>query len=120
MTRYTQKFIQKIAIAQEILSFTDPREALEHLNAKLALSRKRVLVLVDINMPETGGFGFPDSASLLRRNGNVPDIIMASSSIARADIEKGPDNNLVSSYISKTLTGIEVLNFIKDRSPLSA
>jgi len=115
-----QKVIGKIGITNKIRPFTDPREALAYLYAKLARSGKSILVLLDINMPEMSGFEFLDSATMFQKNGNVLDIIVVSSSIARGDMEKGLNNDLVSSYMAKPLTGMEILNFVKSRSPLSA
>ncbi len=53
-----QKIIGKSGIANEVRSFTNPRQALADMHAELACSGKRVLVLLDINMPEMSGFEF--------------------------------------------------------------
>lgn len=79
-----QKIIGKIGIANEIRSFTDPREALADMYVEHALSWKRVLVLLDINMPEMSGFEFLEFMEL----GNFPlniDVIVVTSSICEKD-----------------------------------
>ena len=79
-----QKIIEKIGFANEIRSFTDPRNALADLQAEFARAEKKVLVLLDINMPEMSGFEFLEGMEL----GNFPssvDVIMVTSSICEGD-----------------------------------
>ena len=115
-----RKIIVKTGIADSMHPFTDASKALAYLYAELKQSGKGILLLLDINMPEMSGFEFLDSASMFQKKGNVLDITIVSSSIAKGDMEKGLKNDLVSGYIAKPLTGIAIRNFVETRTPLSA
>ena len=79
-----QKIIGKSGIATEVRSFTDPMQALANLHAELACCGKRVLVLLDINMPAMSGFEFLERMELGDFPMNV-DVIVVTSSICEKD-----------------------------------
>ncbi len=79
-----EKIIGKIGIANEIRSFTDPREAFADLYAELDRSWKSVLVLLDINMPEMSGFKFLELMELGDFLLNI-DVILVTSSVCEND-----------------------------------
>lgn len=78
-----QKIVGKIGIANEIRSFTDPKEALADLYVEPGTG-KSVLVLLDINMPEMSGFEFLEYMELGIFPLNI-DVIVVTSSICEND-----------------------------------
>ncbi len=112
--------VKKISMAKDIRTFTDPGKALKELREELPKCDKRLLVLLDINMPEMSGFEFLDKASLFPGVDVHTDIIMVSSSIDPRDREKARTHPLVQYYISKPLKKDVIRDLIRDRSLMTA
>jgi CheY-like chemotaxis protein len=79
-----------------VRSFTSPKEALETLINGASPS----LILLDINMPVTNGWGFLE---LLDEHKLSPVVYMLSSSINKQDKNKSETYSLVNGFICKPL-----------------
>ncbi|AWX45575.1 hypothetical protein HME9304_02597 [Flagellimonas maritima] len=105
---------RKLGLEHKIKSFTNPELALDDLRFKKDKSQ-RILILLDINMPEMTGFEFLEFMDLE----NFPttyEVLMVTSSINSADKKKSEEySRYVKNFISKPLR-IEHLESFLQRS----
>ncbi len=105
---------RKLGLEHKIKSFTNPELALDDLRFKKDKSQ-RILILLDINMPEMTGFEFLEFMDLE----NFPttyEVLMVTSSINSADKKKSEEySKYVKNFISKPLR-IEHLESFLQRS----
>jgi len=115
-----QHIIKRTGIAKEIKTFLNPLEALLELRRNLVDTDTKILILLDINMPEMDGFEFLDKAHTLAKEGKVFDLLMITSSIDYEDMAKGSSHPLINQYITKPLKYNEIMNFVQSSSRLTA
>ncbi|MFN3402763.1 MAG: two-component system response regulator [Cytophagaceae bacterium] len=97
---------------KKIKLFTDPAQALEYI--KHETGNTKVLLLLDINMPEMTGWEFLDVFATypteLREN---YQILILTSSVDTKDKELAATSPLVKGFLSKPLEREELKKFIK-------
>jgi len=94
--------IRKLQVAAEINAFTNPEKALADLRIKIGKS-ERILILLDINMPEMSGFEFLDIMEKEAFPHNI-DVIIVTSSISEKDRTKAKEHSqFVIDFITKPL-----------------
>lgn len=94
--------IKKLQVGVEIKVFTKPEKALADLRLKIGKS-ERILILLDINMPEMSGFEFLDIMETEAFPHNI-DVIIVSSSISEKDRAKAKEHpQFVIEFITKPL-----------------
>ena len=94
--------INKSFLTQDIRCFTNPLRALDDLQELLLNGKSNILILLDINMPELNGFEFLDQTEHFQGIKTV-DILMVSSSIDNADLERAMNHPLTLGCVSKPL-----------------
>ena len=106
--------LQKSTHPVEIISFTNPDEALKYIVGCTEEERKIDVMLLDINMPQMSGW---DLLQELRIKGisaiQETFIYMLSSSVHASDNEKAEQFPEVSGFISKPIT-LEFLSEVFD------
>ena len=93
---------KKLEVGEDIYVFTNPENALADMRLKLGGS-ERILILLDINMPEMSGFEFLDVMVKENFPHNI-DVIVATSSISEKDKIKAEEYpQFVKDFIVKPL-----------------
>jgi len=104
-----KRLINKLNLTPKTIEFLEAEQALEYLkNPDL---EKKVLILVDINMPVMNGWDFLSQYVELENERN-DRIIMLSSSIDFQDRQKSKEFPFVSGFIEKPLTHEKLESFI--------
>lgn len=80
---------KKLQVGEDIYTFTNPEKALADLRLKIGKC-ERILILLDINMPEMSGFEFLDIMTKEYFPHNI-DVIIATSSISQLDKVKAEE-----------------------------
>ncbi len=110
--------IKKNSFSNEIDIAKNGEEALEYFktfkqNSETELKITPQLILLDLNMPVMGGWEFLDSFSTLEYSEyNHIKVIILSSTIDPADIEKSKKYSMVIDFLSKPISK-EMLEYIK-------
>lgn len=109
---HTMQF-RKLGLEDRLRSFTNPELALDHLRFRDD-KEKRVIVFLDINMPEMTGFEFVEFMFLERFPTSI-DVVIVSSSISEEDYELSKKHTkYVRGYINKPLSIEHIKQFISN------
>lgn len=98
----------------EVLSFQKPVEGLKYLIKSLKNKvYRKILVLLDINMPVMTGWELLEQYSAIPRHETEVVIYILSSSIYKGDKERVNENPIIAEFISKPITPFAVDKFFK-------
>ena len=113
--------IKKASFSNEIETARNGEEALDYFktfkqsSSDGELTKHPQLIFLDLNMPVMGGWEFLDSFSTLEYSDyNHIKVIVLSSTIDPADIEKSKKYSMVLDFLSKPISK-EMLEYIKDK-----
>ncbi|WP_149277764.1 response regulator [Pareuzebyella sediminis] len=123
---HTTNFLHKVLLKKsgleaDVKTYMNPELALVQLTKDLLAIRGKILVLLDINMPEMTGFEFLRSAGkLLHAKGKI-EVLMVTSSIDPMDRERAYRDPLVLGYFEKPLKVSQLTDFLdsRERPPVS-
>ncbi|MBW3466809.1 response regulator [Arthrospiribacter ruber] len=102
--------VEESNLSDQVYSFRKPLEGLEFIKEAVQIS-KRVLVLLDINMPEMTGWELLEKLNELNITDQV-NVIMVTSSIQKADRLKSQNYPTVKMYLEKPID-LETCHLIK-------
>lgn len=112
-----KKVIQKCFFCKEILTSTNGEEALNYFTAIKNEKDKSIpeLIFLDLNMPIMGGWEFLDifSKKNFQEFHNIK-IVVLSSTIDPADIEKSKQYQMVIDFLPKPISA-NMLNYLTDK-----
>ncbi|MDX1326372.1 MAG: response regulator [Arenibacter sp.] len=111
--------INKQHITKKIKSYLNPLEAVTAIQALLLQDHLKILVLLDLNMPEMTGFEFLDKIGQLENKAQLLEVLIVSSSIDAQDISKSNRHPLVRQYIPKPLNSKIIAGIMKGYSHLA-
>lgn len=114
------RLIANMGISKNIRSFCNPLEALEQLESLLFIEDTRILVLLDINMPELDGFEFLEEVSAIKKNNALLDIFMVSSSVSEADWNRAATHHMLRGSFIKPLRKGRIEEVLRLRTPIYA
>lgn len=97
-----QKIVERSQIVGSLEQFYEPESALEFLRSKNGITTDAILL--DINMPRMNGFEFLEAASQEFGDDFArAAVIMLTTSISEADMERAKSFPVVRGYINKPL-----------------
>jgi CheY-like chemotaxis protein len=109
--------LKRLGFDKEVTSYINPEQAWEALRSKQD-NQQKILILLDINMPEMSGFEFLD---LVVRH-EFPEsleVIIVTSSESQCDRDRAMTyNKYVRDFIPKPLSFERLRDFIKNDNPI--
>jgi CheY-like chemotaxis protein len=105
-----KRLINKLKLSSKTIEFLEAEKALDCLKDMDA--EKKILILVDINMPVMNGWDFLDQYVELENSRN-DRIIMLSSSIDFQDRQRSKQFPFVKGFIEKPLTHEKLQNLLQ-------
>lgn len=101
-----ENLIRELNFAEEVIVKTDAEEALGYLKHQCEVRNQSVgyidLILLDLNMPNIGGFEFLDKMKDLSLKKTI-EVVILTSSISKKDIEMAHQYR-IKEFLSKPLT----------------
>ena len=110
-----KKNLELIAISQEIVTFSNGKDAFNHLE-KEYLKNEQYVIFLDINMPEMNGWEFLSKIETFITPKNTT-IYLLTSSINKADMDKAKLFSIIKEYLSKPINK-DILKEIKAENKL--
>nr|WP_321413612.1 response regulator [uncultured Allomuricauda sp.] len=102
---------RKLGQEEKVRSFTNPELALDYLRFR-ENPEERILLFLDINMPEMTGFEFLEFMYLEKIPPTI-DVVIVSSSIDEKDSKKAATyTKYVSGYVNKPLSSSDIAKFL--------
>jgi len=99
----------------EVRTFQKPAEGFKFLTNSLRKKvYRKILVLLDINMPSMTGWEFLDEYSSLPKHETQVFVYILSSSINKGDKNRMEANPIVAEFISKPITGFNTDKFFAE------
>jgi len=100
-----KKFIELKDCSCDIISFISPLEGFKYLSKILSEGEfGRIIILLDINMPEMNGWEFLEEYSRLNHFKSEIVIFILTSSVNQGDIDKAGEDINVTGFMTKPLT----------------
>ena len=117
--------IGKVCKEAEVITFHDPVAGFNYIVAEYPKFEKgnRVVLLLDINMPQMDGWEFLDKLNKILEQkkeliSNRINIFVLSSSVDNKDIEKAQNYAYVTDYIIKPITKATISQIINGEKPM--
>ncbi|MBO0342344.1 MAG: response regulator [Bacteroidota bacterium] len=108
---------RKLGLEDKVKSFTNPEWALDNLRFRED-SPERIIVFLDINMPEMSGFEFLEFM-YLEKFPQIIDVVIVTSSISEDDLEMSRKfKKYVRGFIKKPLKKEDIQAYLKVDMPL--
>ena len=99
-----KRIVDRSGVVANLLQFTDPAKALDHLRDPA--TDMPSLVLLDINMPKIDGFEFLDIVTNDLGTRMCPVIVMLTTSLDPRDEERARKHDVVRDFYNKPLTDV--------------
>ncbi len=106
--------IDREEVAEEILEYDEPKEALDQLTIKSTKGECPDLIFLDINMPMMNGWEFMEEYRSTLENCQHTRVIILTSSIDPSDETKAKETVGISGYKSKPLTSEMIDDIVED------
>jgi CheY-like chemotaxis protein len=111
------KTLRSLALCEEILVYTDGKEAFTGLSQLIAENGQLPdIILLDINMPVWDGWDFLNEFSKVKAGRKIP-IFIVSSSDHPDDLDRAGKNEAVRSVITKPLTKEMLQRVFRESNP---
>lgn len=108
----TKRIMQLANFCESFMVFRNGKEAYDKLKAIILNNEKLPdLILLDLNMPIWDGWQFLDEFIKIPNDRTIT-IYIITSSVDPADVEKAKSYDLVSNYIVKPITMVELKNLL--------
>ncbi len=83
-----QHLLKRISIADDIQTFTNPINALKDLRKELIGDEKRILVLLDIHMPNMSGEQLMTDKNLFKKHNSKTPILALTGNTSKDDVKR--------------------------------